>query len=341
MEDFNKVVEAALEESNIPYAAYALTNSETMLASGSVGFTDLEKKIPLSSDAIFRIASMTKALTSSAFLILAERENLALDAPVESILDDFKDLKVAKLENDEIYYESPNSKITFHQLLTHTSGFGYDFHHQTLSHLLLQGEIADLLDKEGKFLNAPLIEQPGTYWHYGIGIGWLGKAIEKLSRQSLNDFMTENVFEPLEMHETSFDISKLGENRLPNIYAIDEDDGLTDISAFMASPQIEDFAYGGGGIFSCPEDYAKFLRMFLNRGQVNGKEFLSEKIITEMTSNQIGDLSVPFQPSFNPAIIAPNEWFPGIEKKWGYGFMINTEEVPNQSQKVLVLGPAL
>ena len=63
----------------------------------------------------------------------------------------------------------------------------------------------------------------------------------------------------------------------------------------MASPQIEDFAYGGGGIFSCPEDYAKFLRMFLNKGQVNGKEFLSEKIITEMTSNQIGDLSVPFQ----------------------------------------------
>ena len=333
MEDFNKVVEAALEESNIPYAAYALTNSETMLASGSVGFTDLEKKIPLSSDAIFRIASMTKALTSSAFLVLAERENLALDTPVESILDEFKDLKVAKLENDEIHYESPNSKITFHQLLTHTSGFGYDFHHQTLSHLLLKGEIADLLDKEGKFLNAPLIEQPGTYWHYGIGIGWLGKVIEKLSGQSLNDFMTENVFEPLEMHETSFDISKLGEDRLPNIYAKDEDDGLTDISAFMASPQIEDFAYGGGGIFSCPEDYAKFLRMFLNRGQVNGKEFLSEKVITEMTSNQIGDLSVPFQPSFNPAIIAPNEWFPGIEKKWGYGFMINTEEVPNQRSK--------
>ena len=154
MEDFNKVVEAALEESNIPYAAYALTNSETMLASGSVGFTDLEKKIPLSSDAIFRIASMTKALTSSAFLLLAERENLALHTPVEGILDEFKELKVAKLENDEIHYESPNSKITFHQLLTHTSGFGYDFHHQTLSHLLLQGEIADLLDKEGKFLKS-------------------------------------------------------------------------------------------------------------------------------------------------------------------------------------------
>ena len=76
---------------------------------------------------------------------------------IQLILDEFKDLKVAKLENDAIHYESPHSKITFHQLLTHTSGFGYDFHHQTLSHLLLQGEIADLLDKEGKFLNAPLI----------------------------------------------------------------------------------------------------------------------------------------------------------------------------------------
>ena len=332
-----KVVEELLKDdinnNKIPGAVVLVGNEKGIVYQKAFGVKNPLTNEKYAIDDIFRIASMTKALTSSAFLILAERENLALDTPVESILDEFKDLKVAKLENDEIHYESPNSKITFHQLLTHTSGFGYDFHHQTLSHLLLKGEIADLLDKEGKFLNAPLIEQPGTYWHYGIGIGWLGKVIEKLSGQSLNDFMTENVFEPLEMHETSFDISKLGEDRLPNIYAKDEDDGLTDISAFMASPQIEDFAYGGGGIFSCPEDYAKFLRMFLNKGKVNGKEFLSEKIITEMTSNQIGDLSVPFQPSFNPAIIAPNEWFPGIEKKWGYGFMINTEEVPNQRSK--------
>ena len=207
--------------------------------------------------------------------------------PVENILGEFKDLQVAKLIDGKISYSEPKTKVTFHHLLTHTSGFGYDFHHETLSHLLLNGEIKDLLDKEGKFLESPLIAEPGEEWHYGMGIGWIGKAIEKLSGSSLNDFMTENIFKPLELSDTSFDISVLGEDRLPNIYAKGDDDSLTDISGFMASPQIEEFAYGGGGIFSCPLDYVKFLRLFLNQGQVNGEEFLPKKVIDEMTINPV------------------------------------------------------
>ena len=333
MEDLDKVVADALAENNIPYAAYAVTNAKDTIASGSVGFTDLEGKHALSSKAIFRIASMTKALTSTGFLWLADKEKLDLQMPVENLLEEFKDMQVAKLIDGKVSYSEPKTKVTFHHLLTHTSGFGYDFHHETLSHLLLKGEIVDLLDKEGKFLESPLIAEPGEEWHYGMGIGWIGKAIEKLSGSLLNDFMTENIFKPLELSDTSFDISVLGEDRLPNIYAKGEDDSLTDISGFMASPQIEEFAYGGGGIFSCPLDYVKFLRLFLNQGQVNGEEFLPKKVIDEMTINQIDNLSVPFQPTFNPGIISANEWFPGIEKKWGYGFMINTEDVPNARTK--------
>mgnify|MGYP003324964094 CR=1 FL=1 len=117
-------------------------------------------------------------------------------------------------------------RVTLHHLLTHTSGFGYDFHHETLSHLLLDEKIVSLLDKDGKFLEAPLIEQPGKFWHYGIGVGWIGKIIENLSGQSLNDYMTEKLFKPLSMNDTSFDISTLGEERLPNLYSIGEDESL-------------------------------------------------------------------------------------------------------------------
>ena len=333
MEEINQVIEAALEESNIPYASFAVTNSKETLLSGSVGYEDLEKTKPLETDAIIRIASMTKALTTSAFMILAKEKGLDLHTPAENYIDDLKSLKVASLENNEIVYSEPDTKVTLHLLLTHTSGFGYDFHHETLSHLLLDEKIAGLLDKEGKFLEAPLIEQPGKYWHYGIGLGWIGRIIETLSEQSLNDFMTEKLFKPLEMNNTSFDISKLGEDRLPKIYSIEENGSLVDISELMSPPQIDKFAYGGGGVFSCPEDYAKFLRIFLNSGNVNGDNILSSETVKQMTTNQIGELNVPFQPTFSPSIIAPNEWFPGIEKKWGYSFMINCEDIPNRRTK--------
>jgi CubicO group peptidase (beta-lactamase class C family) len=252
MEKINQVIEAALEESNIPYAAYAVTNSKETLFSGSVGYEDLKKTKPLETNAIFRIASMTKALTTSAFMILAKEKDLDLHSPAENYIDNLKSLQVASVENDEIIYSEPETKVTLHQLLTHTSGFGYDFHHETLSHLLLDKKIVDLLDKEGKFLEAPLIEQPGKYWHYGIGLGWIGRIIETLSEQSLNDYMTEKLFKPLEMSNTSFDISTIGEDRLPKIYSIEEDGSLIDISELMSSPQIDKFAYGGGGVFSCP-----------------------------------------------------------------------------------------
>ena len=81
------------------------------------------------------------------------------------------------------------------------------------------------------------------------------------------------------------------------------------------------------------DDYAKFIRMFLNGGKVNGKNLLSSETVKQMTTNQIGELIVPFQPTFNPSIVAPNEWFPGIEKKWGYSFMINSEDIPNRRSK--------
>ena len=333
MEKINQVIEAALEESNIPYAAYAVTNSKETLFSGSVGYEDLKKTKPLETNAIFRIASMTKALTTSAFMILAKEKELDLHSPAENYIDNLKSLQVASVQNDEIIYSEPETKVTLHQLLTHTSGFGYDFHHETLSHLLLDKKIVDLLDKEGKFLEAPLIEQPGKYWHYGIGLGWIGRIIETLSEQSLNDYMTEKLFKPLEMSNTSFDISTIGEDRLPKIYSIEEEGSLIDISELMSSPQIDKFAYGGGGVFSCPDDYAKFLRMFLNGGKANGENVLSIETVKQMTINQIGELNVPFQPTFNPSIIAPNEWFPGIEKKWGYSFMINSEDVPNRRTK--------
>ena len=206
MEEINQVIEAALEESNIPYASFAVTNSKETLLSGSVGYEDLEKTKPLETNAVFRIASMTKALTTSAFMVLAKQKGLDLHTPAENYIDDLKSLKVASLENNEIVYSEPETKVTLHQLLTHTSGFGYDFHHETLSHLLLEEKIANLLDKEGKFLEAPLIEQPGEYWHYGIGLGWIGRIIETLSEQSLNDYMTKKLFKPLEMNDTSFDI---------------------------------------------------------------------------------------------------------------------------------------
>ena len=200
----------AVEDLHVPSIAAIIVNQEKILYEGYYGFKNINTQEKINHNTLFRIASMTKALTTSAFMVLAKEKGLDLHTPAENYIDDLKSLKVASLENSEIVYSEPETKVTLHQLLTHTSGFGYDFHHETLSHLLLDEKIAGLLDKEGKFLEAPLIEQPGKYWHYGIGLGWIGRIIETLSEQSLNDFMTEKLFKPLEMNNTSFDISKLG-----------------------------------------------------------------------------------------------------------------------------------
>jgi CubicO group peptidase (beta-lactamase class C family) len=326
MDKIIKQVEEALKKEKILFASYAVTNKNNTVLYEHYGTQDLSRELPPTNKTRYRIASMSKAVTTLGALKLFDRGELKLDALAKEYFPELGEVKVAKLENDKVTYEDLNSDITIHQLLTHTSGFGYDFHDPVLSHLVLNEEISSLTSKDGSQLNAPLVYQPGTRWEYGISLGWIGKIIEKISSKNLNDFITDEVFLPLGMNDSTFDAAKFGNKDIAVLHAMDNDtfvnvDELIDDST-------ANFFYGGGGIYSTPDDYCKFMRLFLNNGEANGNQFISSETLELMKTNQIGDLNYEFQPTYNPSLIHAHEWYPNIKKKFTYGFLTNLEDLP-------------
>ncbi len=317
-----------LQDANIPFASVAVTNNQETIFSEHFGTQIVGEEKAVDSSTIYRIASMTKPIVSLAALLLVQKGSLKLDDYAEDYVTELKDLKVANLIDGEIHYEDAKEKITIHHLLAHTSGFAYDFHDPALTKLLADEKIAPLTDKAGAFMKVPLSYQPGTKWEYGVGLDWMGVIIEKVSGQSLNAFIKESIFQPLGMNNSSFDPDDLGKEKLAEMHLMQEAEFIRSTELFDDS--VQDFYSGGGGILSTVEDYCKFMRIFLNDGQVDGQEFLAKELLEKMMTNQAGDLNYDFQPTFNPILVKENEWFPEIKKKWSYGFLVNLEDIPER-----------
>ena len=328
MKNIITVVEEALRKENIPFASYALTDKNETTLYEHFGTQDLTKELPPTNETRYRIASMSKAVTTLAALKLLDEGKLKLNTNAKEYFPELGEVKVAKLHENDITYDEIESDITIHQLLSHTSGFGYDFHDPALSHLVVNQELAPLTSKDGSQLKAPLVYQPGTRWEYGISLGWIGKIIEKISGQNLNDFITEEVFLPLGMNDSTFDASTFDKKNIAVLHAM-EAENFINVDDFV-DDSTDGSYYGGGGIYSTPDDYCKFMRLFLNEGKINGNPFITTNTLNLMMKNQIGDLNYLHQPTFNPSLIHPHEWYPEIKKKFTYGFLTNLEDMPGR-----------
>ncbi len=322
----NKIKEK-IDQENIPFASFAVTNEhETVFLEHYGNQLEGEDKPP-SNSTLYRIASMTKPIVTFAALKCVELGLIDLDKPVHNFHSDLKDLEVGKLQDGKVIYEKANKDITLHHLLAHTSGFAYDFHDPLLAHLILEEKIAPLTDKEGNFINVPLSYHPDSRWEYGVGLDWVGVIIEKLLNKNLEEICREFIFDPLGMNDTSFDPDFLGKDRLAEMHLMDNGNFIHSTGLFDDS--VQSFFSGGGGILSNPSDYCKFMRIFLS----DTNPLLSDSLTSLMTTNQIGDLNYSYQPTFNPVLVHGNEWFPEIKKKWGYGFLINEEDIPDRRKK--------
>jgi CubicO group peptidase (beta-lactamase class C family) len=290
------------------------------------GYDDLQKTRPMKTDMIFRIASQTKAITSTAVMILYEEGKFLLDDPISKYIPEFsKPLVLDKFnEADSSYTTVPAKReITIRDLLTHTSGIGYAQIGSKESNAIYSRAgitagigvpngllLATDMKKLGKL---PLMHQPGEKWTYGLNTDVLGYLVEVVSGQSLDEFFHKRIFEPLGMNDTYFFLPASKYNRLVHLYK--EEDGkllapeeITQNGKFIVDyPKMEGTYYSGGaGLSSTPLDYAIFLQMLLNGGEYNGKRLLSRNVVRMMTMNQIGDLSV------------------GVNK-FGLGFSVTTE----------------
>lgn len=290
------------------------------------GYNDLEKKEPMRTDHIFRIASQTKAITSTGIMILYEEGKFLLDDPVSKYIPAFAKPTVIDQFNaaDTTFTTKPaKSEVTIRQLLTHTSGISYPQIGSPTANAIYAkaGLIAGLGAEPGRSLEKdvntiaklPLMHQPGEQWTYGFNTDILGRLIEVISGQSLDYFLRLRLFEPLGMKDTYFYLPLEKQRRLAQIYQ--EKDGKlfkpeTTLSVNGDTSvdyplQANTYYSGGGGLSSTVLDYAIFLQMILNGGEYNGQRILARQTVRMMTMNQIGQLNL------------------GVNK-FGLGFMVTS-----------------
>lgn len=294
----------------------------------ALGYDDVENKISLKRDAIFRIASQTKAITSVAVMMLYEEGKFLLKDPVSKYIPEYKNQQVLDKFNpaDSTYTTVPAKRdITIHDLLTHTSGIGYaQIGSKEATAIYAKNGIVGgigvgqiiLGDKMKKLGSLPLLHQPGEQWTYGLNTDLLGYLVEVISGMSLDDFFHKKIFEPLGMKDTYFYLPKEKYNRLTTLYT---EDSLKQVIKAAASLDIKgDFTSnypatpgtyfsGGGGLSSTALDYAIFMQMLLNGGEYNGKRILSRSSVNMMTVSQYDKLNWP-------------------ENKMGLGFSLSTEK---------------
>ncbi len=292
----------------IPGGVFLIARDNQIVYYKNFGFRSTDKKVPYQKDDIFRIASMTKAVTSVAIMQLYEQGKLGLDDPVLNYIPAFKNSKVLDQFNakDSSYTTVPvKSPITIRQLLTHTSGIVYG--------AFSQGALRAIYTKKGlmdvglsnsrmtteefidRLADVPLAFQPGEKFTYGLNMDVLGRVVEVVSGSKLSDYFRKNIFEPLGMKSTFFYLPKEKQAKLVPIYTQREDGTLEmaastgGISSGMDYPlQADNNHYaGGGGLSSTAMDYATFIQALLNNGEYNGKRILSRKTIEVMTGDQM------------------------------------------------------
>lgn len=295
---------------------------------GAAGERQLGSGVAMTPDTVLWIASMTKALTSVAAVQCVERGLLDLDAPAARVLPAIGELGVLTGFDAEgrPTTRPPRRPITLRHLLSHSSGCSYEIWNPDMQKVQAALDIPGVIGCQLKALTLPLVADPGERWEYGVGIDWAGRMVEAVSGLTLGEFMRQNLWEPLGMASTGFHITPDMRQRLAGVHLRGEDGAFAPFPFEIA--QEPEFHMGGGGLYSTMGDYARFMRMVLNLGQLDGERVLRpETVTTHLSLNQIGNARVSLLKAAIP-LTADAEFFPGITKRWSLAFQINEQPAP-------------
>ncbi len=273
-----------IEKHEIPGAVALVETRGGVTSLDAVGSADLAGTRPMTTDSIFWIASMTKPTTATAVMMLNERGKLSIEDPVSKYIPELAGLKLL---------DGTSGNVTLRHMLTHTSGMG----EPTGEELAGAKTLADLIPA---FATKPLLFTPGSEWRYcQSGINSLARVVEIVSGESYPEFVQKHLFGPLKMKDTTFYLS---EAQMPRLVMPVKRDGETlvetGIGLLHGKPPTSRDRYpaANGGLFSTAPDYARFARMILNEGKLDGKRYLSAASVRLMTSVQTGDLKTGFTP---------------------------------------------
>jgi len=309
---------------DVPGIVAIVVGPDKVLYHEAFGKMNVAKNTPMAKDTIFRIASMTKAVTSVGVMQLVEQGKIGLDDPVSKYLPRLASPQVfSKVDEESGSYETkPATRpITIRQLLTHTSGIGYSWSDHGLA--IAQKKTGATNDSE-----LPLVNEPGAQWTYGASTRVLGELVEKLTSEKIDAYIDAHVAGPLGMRDTTYTVPKQKYSRVVTL----NQKANGKITETQNPNPIPATIRGDGGLFSTASDYSRFVQMILNKGQLGSVRVLKEATVAEMGKNQIGSVKVRLQPSADPLRSKPYPLGAG-EDVWGLGFQLAAPRTPNPSMR--------
>jgi methyl acetate hydrolase len=325
MAELDSVIGGAVARQDAPFLVAMTGNAAGVTWQGAAGESSPGKAA--SANTVFRIFSQTKAVGSTAAMMMIERGKLSPDTTVESILPEFANMKVLDgFGPDGPKLRAPRVKATLRHLATHTSGLSYEFWNADMPKYLELTQHPSILSGLKVSLNYPLMFDPGERWSYGIGIDWLGQMVEKVDGRRIDQFCKEEIFGPLKMNDTAFEVEDHMAARLAGVNIRGEDGKFADFA--LAPPSKPEFYGMGHALYSTAPDYMRFLRMYLNRGTLDGARILSEATLDKLLQNQIGSTPIPYLTSTAPPLTADVDFFPGKRKSHSMAFMRFDEDIP-------------
>ena len=324
MSKMDEVLAEAVAAQDVPFVVAMAGNADEITYSGAAGETGGRQA---GEDTAFRIFSMTKAIGSLAAMMLIDRGRLSLDTPVADILPEWDDLRVLDGWNgDAPILRAPRTAATVRHLATHTSGVEYEFWNADVArYLQVTGNPTILSGTRESFGSYPLTSDPGTRWGYGPSIDWLGRVVEEVDGRRIDAFCREEIFDPLGMADTAFEPDALTD-RLSDVSIRGEDGTL---GPFELAPPAQPEVYGmGHALYSTAPDYMRFLRMVLDKGELDGNRLLSKDAMTTLFADQMQGLEVEKMVSVAPALSADVSLFGGTRATHSFAFVRNEEDLP-------------
>ena len=370
------LADAYVQEKKLPGMEAMVIRNGKIVYHQAIGYSHMETSSPLKINSLYRVASMTKPITTVAALILMEEGRFQLDDPISKYIPEFSSPQVLESLNPEdgtLKTVPAEREVTIRDLMTHTSGIGYSFVQPEAAMIYGKAGIIDgwtldsvtLGEKMKVLAGLPLLHQPGEKWTYGLSIDMIGHLVEVLSGQSLAEFMQAHIFDPLGMDDTGFYLNESQGSRLLPVYGMNEHQELrpaaeTDMTArklaeytmpdadeasrTAAIQQLMDFPLngaktyfaGGAGLVSSTENYARFAQMLTNGGELNGVRILKTETVKLMASNQYKE-DRPFGLGVSVSQANPNALHPEQAGAFGWGGYFKTRYWSDPSEALTVV----
>jgi len=304
-----------IDEGHLSGTVTAVVRRGKLVYLEAQGLLDMDDQRPMREDALFRIYSMTKPITSVAVMLLQEEGRLLLNDPVANYLPEFGRLRVYRIGGSTRWEVEAAGSMTIRHLLTHTSGLAYpDPEWSGVSNIYADAGIwnaGSLEEFASRIASLPLAAQPGTAWNYGVSMDVLGRLIEVVSGVSFDRFLHDRIFQPLRMENTAFWVPPDKRSRLASIYEATTQGGLKELDEPFDDPEV--VPYGGQGLVSTASDFLRFAQMLANGGELDGVRLLSPTTVSLMMADHLGDAFGP-EPlrDFGP-------WLPSSARGVGFG----------------------